>query len=82
MAEEGDGASLTDNIKFEKDKPEIPGVTVTSAPKTFKAEMVAEETILEVSGEFRPITGQNSSTSLSGLDTDFAKVINFNLTQH
>ncbi|CAH1406289.1 unnamed protein product [Nezara viridula] len=47
--------------------------TSCSTPKTFKAEKVDDEMILGGSVEFRPIVGQNSSTSLSGLDTDFAK---------
>ncbi|XP_066901031.1 phosphatidate phosphatase LPIN3 isoform X2 [Halyomorpha halys] len=47
--------------------------TSSSTPKTFRAEKVDDEMVLGGSVEFRPIVGQNSSTSLSGLDTDFAK---------
>ena len=48
--------------------------TTCSTPKTFKAEKVEDEMVLGGSAEFRPIVGKNSSTSLSGLDTDFTKV--------
>lgn len=79
--DDGQGESVDTSEKLGRKQPSI---TTTSTPKTFRAETLGtdeqrEEVVRKLStssrlGEFRPITGQASETSLSSQDSEFNKV--------